>query len=62
MLYCLSPQAEGGIAAETAQMEAATQQTLHYALANQQVQIHGIGEDGQVQVVSVSHFSLLRCS
>lgn len=28
------------------------QQALHYALANaQQVQIHQIGEDGQVQVV-----------
>ncbi|KAG7267569.1 hypothetical protein CRUP_005989 [Coryphaenoides rupestris] len=32
-------------------MEPATQQTLHYALANQQVQIHRIGEDGQVQVI-----------
>ncbi|KAJ3595796.1 hypothetical protein NHX12_002210 [Muraenolepis orangiensis] len=41
---------EGG-AAETSQMETATQQTLHYALANQQVQIHRIGEDGQVQVI-----------
>uniref|UniRef100_A0A3P9CP76 Protein BANP n=1 Tax=Maylandia zebra TaxID=106582 RepID=A0A3P9CP76_9CICH len=29
----------------------ATQQTLHYTLANQQVQFHRIGEDGQVQVV-----------
>uniref|UniRef100_A0A3Q2X2B6 Protein BANP n=1 Tax=Haplochromis burtoni TaxID=8153 RepID=A0A3Q2X2B6_HAPBU len=28
----------------------ATQQTLHYTLANQQVQFHRIGEDGQVQV------------
>lgn len=34
-------------------------QALHYALANaQQVQIHQIGEDGQVQVVRT--FSL-RC-
>ncbi|KAM9854026.1 LOW QUALITY PROTEIN: protein BANP [Aulostomus maculatus] len=27
------------------------QQTLHYTLANQQVQFHRIGEDGQVQVI-----------
>ena len=38
---------------ETGHIEAATQQTLHYTLANQQVQFHRIGEDGQVQVVSV---------
>uniref|UniRef100_A0A3P8SFC8 Protein BANP n=1 Tax=Amphiprion percula TaxID=161767 RepID=A0A3P8SFC8_AMPPE len=31
-------------------IETATQQTLHYTLANQQVQFHRIGEDGQVQV------------
>uniref|UniRef100_A0A7N5ZR78 Protein BANP n=1 Tax=Anabas testudineus TaxID=64144 RepID=A0A7N5ZR78_ANATE len=36
---------------ETAHIEAATQQTLHYTLANQQVQFHRIGEDGQVQVI-----------
>ncbi|XP_071384583.1 protein BANP [Centroberyx affinis] len=42
---------EGGIGGETAHIETATQQTLHYALANQQVQIHRIGEDGQVQVI-----------
>lgn len=36
---------------EPAQMEAAPQQTLHYTLANQQVQFHRIGEDGQVQVI-----------
>ncbi|XP_062246353.1 protein BANP isoform X1 [Platichthys flesus] len=41
---------EGGIAEET-QIDAATQQTLHYTLANQQVQFHRIGEDGQVQVI-----------
>lgn len=43
--------------AEVAHMEGVTQQTLHYTLANQavqQVQIHRIGEDGQVQVVSVT--------
>uniref|UniRef100_A0A3Q4G9X0 Protein BANP n=1 Tax=Neolamprologus brichardi TaxID=32507 RepID=A0A3Q4G9X0_NEOBR len=32
------------------QRNTATQQTLHYTLANQQVQFHRIGEDGQVQV------------
>ena len=33
-------------------------QALHYALANaQQVQIHQIGEDGQVQVVRTSRQS-----
>lgn len=36
---------------ETAQIETATQQTLHYTLANQQVQFHRISEDGQVQVI-----------
>uniref|UniRef100_A0A665VPP2 Protein BANP n=1 Tax=Echeneis naucrates TaxID=173247 RepID=A0A665VPP2_ECHNA len=41
---------EGGIAEDTAHIETATQQTLHYTLANQQVQFHRIGEDGQVQV------------
>ncbi|XP_040017939.1 protein BANP isoform X1 [Gasterosteus aculeatus] len=42
---------EGGTAEETGHIEAATQQTLHYTLANQQVQFHRIGEDGQVQVI-----------
>nr|XP_020474208.1 protein BANP isoform X2 [Monopterus albus] len=42
---------EGGIGEETAHIETATPQTLHYTLANQQVQIHRIGEDGQVQVI-----------
>lgn len=46
---------EGGMGEETAHIEAATQQTLHYTLANQQVQFHRIGEDGQVQVVSIRH-------
>ena len=49
MWFCVSP--DGG-AVETTHMETTTQQTLHYSLANQQVQIHRIGEDGQVQVVS----------
>ncbi|XP_026166176.1 protein BANP [Mastacembelus armatus] len=42
---------EGSIGEETAHIETATQQTLHYTLANQQVQFHRIGEDGQVQVI-----------
>ncbi|XP_056272123.1 protein BANP isoform X2 [Pseudoliparis swirei] len=42
---------EGGMSEETGQIETATQQTLHYTLANQQVQFHRIGEDGQVQVI-----------
>ncbi|XP_054632769.1 protein BANP isoform X2 [Dunckerocampus dactyliophorus] len=41
---------DGGLAEEATHIETATQQTLHYALANQQVQFHHIGEDGQVQV------------
>ncbi|MED6290593.1 hypothetical protein CHARACLAT_014676, partial [Characodon lateralis] len=43
--------AEEGISDDAAHIEAATQQTLHYTLANQQVQFHRIGEDGQVQVI-----------
>lgn len=43
---------EGTIVEEASHIETATQQTLHYTLANQQVQFHRIGEDGQVQVVS----------
>ncbi|XP_034032702.1 protein BANP isoform X2 [Thalassophryne amazonica] len=43
--------AEEGIEGETAHIEASAQQTVHYTLANQQVQIHRIGEDGQVQVI-----------
>lgn len=38
---------------EAPHIETTTQQTLHYTLANQQVQFHRISEDGQVQVVSV---------
>uniref|UniRef100_A0A673HQK3 Protein BANP n=1 Tax=Sinocyclocheilus rhinocerous TaxID=307959 RepID=A0A673HQK3_9TELE len=46
---------DGVSAAETSAIETSTQQALHYALAGaaQQVQIHRIGEDGQVQVVSI---------
>lgn len=43
------------MAEEAAHIEAATQQTLHYTLANPQVQFHRIGEDGHVQVVSVTN-------
>lgn len=36
----------------TSELQQSQPQALHYALANaQQVQIHQIGEDGQVQVV-----------
>lgn len=42
---------EGGMTEETAHIETPTPQTLHYTLANQQVQFHRIGEDGQVQVI-----------
>lgn len=42
----------------TSELQQSQPQALHYALANaQQVQIHQIGEDGQVQVVRT--FSLL---
>ncbi|XP_070686339.1 protein BANP isoform X2 [Pempheris klunzingeri] len=47
-----TPRSTGsGMTEEAAQIETATQQTLHYTLANQQVQFHRIGEDGQVQVI-----------
>ncbi|KAM3609294.1 uncharacterized protein V6R79_012599 [Siganus canaliculatus] len=42
---------DGGMAEEASNIETPTQQTLHYTLANQQVQFHRIGEDGQVQVI-----------
>lgn len=48
--------ADDNISEESSHIEAATQQTLHYTLANQQVQFHRIGEDGQVQVVSALTF------
>lgn len=38
----------------TSELQQSQPQALHYALANaQQVQIHQIGEDGQVQVVRI---------
>lgn len=48
---------EGGAVVEAAQ------QTLHYTLANQavqQVQIHRIGEDGQVQVIPQGHLHIAQ--
>lgn len=46
--------------AEAAPIET-TQQALHYALANpQQVQIHRIGEDGQVQVIPQGHLHIAQ--
>ncbi|XP_053740528.1 protein BANP isoform X2 [Synchiropus splendidus] len=43
---------DGGITEEPAHIETSPHQpTLHYTLANQQVQFHRIGEDGQVQVI-----------
>ncbi|XP_041651859.1 protein BANP isoform X2 [Cheilinus undulatus] len=42
---------EGSVAEESAHIETPAPQTLHYTLANQQVQFHRIGEDGQVQVI-----------
>lgn len=44
---------DGAMVEEAPHIETTTQQTLHYTLANQQVQFHRISEDGQVQVVSV---------
>ncbi|KAM6960948.1 protein BANP isoform 2-T2 [Aplochiton taeniatus] len=51
---------QGGMGAEASLIEGATQQTLHYALANQQVQIHRIGEDGQVQVIPQGHLHIAQ--
>lgn len=54
---------EGGAIGETAHLENAAQQTLHYTLANpqvQQVQIHRIGEDGQVQVIPQGHLHIAQ--
>ncbi|XP_069037341.1 protein BANP [Lepisosteus oculatus] len=41
--------------------EGPSQQTLHYTLANtQQVQIHRIGDDGQVQVIPQGHLHIAQ--
>ncbi|XP_062857621.1 protein BANP [Trichomycterus rosablanca] len=53
---------EGGSITETASLESSTQQALQYALAGaaQQVQIHRIGEDGQVQVIPQGHLHIAQ--
>ncbi|XP_051545261.1 protein BANP isoform X1 [Myxocyprinus asiaticus] len=53
---------DGVSAAETSPIETSTQQALHYALAGaaQQVQIHRIGEDGQVQVIPQGHLHIAQ--
>lgn len=53
---------DGVSAAETSAIETSTQQALHYALAGtaQQVQIHRIGEDGQVQVIPQGHLHIAQ--
>lgn len=50
-LVCFPESAQSTVSAPN-EIQANQPQALHYALANaQQVQIHQIGEDGQVQVV-----------
>ncbi|KAA0724189.1 Protein BANP [Triplophysa tibetana] len=53
---------DGVSAGETSAIETSTQQALHYALtgATQQVQIHRIGEDGQVQVIPQGHLHIAQ--
>ncbi|XP_017341283.1 protein BANP isoform X2 [Ictalurus punctatus] len=53
---------EGVSVTETATLESSTQQALQYALAGaaQQVQIHRIGEDGQVQVIPQGHLHIAQ--
>ncbi|KAI4894579.1 hypothetical protein NFI96_018799, partial [Prochilodus magdalenae] len=53
---------EGVSVTETASMDTTTQQALQYALAGaaQQVQIHRIGEDGQVQVIPQGHLHIAQ--
>lgn len=53
---------DGVSAGETSTIETSTQQALHYALtgATQQVQIHRIGEDGQVQVIPQGHLHIAQ--
>ncbi|XP_027029097.1 protein BANP isoform X3 [Tachysurus fulvidraco] len=53
---------EGVSVTETASLENSTQQALQYALAGatQQVQIHRIGEDGQVQVIPQGHLHIAQ--
>ncbi|XP_060771018.1 protein BANP isoform X2 [Neoarius graeffei] len=53
---------EGVSVTEAASLESSTQQALQYALAGtaQQVQIHRIGEDGQVQVIPQGHLHIAQ--
>ncbi|XP_076861724.1 protein BANP isoform X2 [Brachyhypopomus gauderio] len=53
---------EGVSVTETASIDSSTQQALQYALAGaaQQVQIHRIGEDGQVQVIPQGHLHIAQ--
>uniref|UniRef100_A0A8C4X7U3 Protein BANP n=1 Tax=Erpetoichthys calabaricus TaxID=27687 RepID=A0A8C4X7U3_ERPCA len=52
--FCTSEGIQSNVSSPTEAQQA--QQTLHYALANaQHVQIHRIGEDGQVQMIPPGH-------
>ncbi|KAK1788915.1 hypothetical protein P4O66_015820, partial [Electrophorus voltai] len=53
---------EGVSVTEAASIDSSTQQALQYALAGaaQQVQIHRIGEDGQVQVIPQGHLHIAQ--
>ncbi|XP_023673171.1 protein BANP isoform X3 [Paramormyrops kingsleyae] len=52
---------EGTAGAGASPTETSAQQALHYALANsQQVQIHHIGQDGQVQVIPQGHLHIAQ--
>ncbi|XP_058264343.1 protein BANP isoform X2 [Hemibagrus wyckioides] len=53
---------DGVSVTDTASLESSTQQALQYALAGaaQQVQIHRIGEDGQVQVIPQGHLHIAQ--
>ncbi|XP_039618329.1 protein BANP-like [Polypterus senegalus] len=52
--FCTSEGIQSNVSSPTEAQQA--QQTLHYALANaQHVQIHRIGEDGQVQMILPGH-------
>ncbi|XP_035252080.1 protein BANP isoform X3 [Anguilla anguilla] len=56
-----SQNSEGGSAAETSPTESSSQQTVHYTLANsQQLHIHRIAEDGQVQVIPQGHLHITQ--
>ncbi|MBN3290257.1 BANP protein, partial [Polypterus senegalus] len=57
--FCTTEGIQSNVASPTEAQQA--QQTLHYTLANaQQVQIHRIGEDGQVQVIPQGHLHIAQ--